>query len=415
MCISAQKILQSNSKVSADFISKSTFDWGYSSSLQVVNHKIIVGVDQAEITKFVVEDITNQEPGYQPIKKGHQEMRIITLLVSQSLNWVLTSNLMGLVTQFSLNIQSGSCQVIKEYSNFGMAFCFTSLGPLAVFAAGGNKLCFIHTNHKKVLGQYQVNMEGVHSLQVLRNLQKVLLLVNGTSSENSLANSQAFDLTDFLLKLGIHLQNNQPKNFIKQKHSSINQGVSTGKLKGHKPPLNPKSHCDHELQILQLEKEIQTNKSRIQKMKKKLLKYKRKYQKQELKLQQNLKMQELQQQNSQKKIKELNFVIQNLLILQQNQKNETSKLTQESQAKSRATPTNQEFDLHLKPADFINKYNASFLLIPSQDQTNHIATIFNNIGSNNSNMTSKNEKIKQSIYAQNRQKDLYTNKLSVHF
>ena len=145
-------IIKSNS------FSKTKFYCKYEEQVQILNdQKTVIGVEFSEknnYSEIVIEDITNTNPPFAPVKFSAGCYRIYCIVVDENMNCMFTGSGIGDLVQYSLDIFGHSRKIIKNYGNLGIGCLLTYIkfGNIVVFGGNRGSIAFIDFEKRKYLG-----------------------------------------------------------------------------------------------------------------------------------------------------------------------------------------------------------------------------------------------------------------------
>ena len=179
------------SQIEPDFVSKTSFYWLYQDNLQIMSdQKTIIGAEYNEEKKhsqIVIEDITNQDEEYSPVKINQHKNQIWNILIDEDNNSLYVGDYNGRMVEYSLSLKHNYGEIIKDYEDLGVGIITSSvnLGQTIVFAGYGGRLGFIDTQKRELLeNKIQMAPRYIKSMELcwVENQQsqlKALLTVNG--------------------------------------------------------------------------------------------------------------------------------------------------------------------------------------------------------------------------------------------
>ena len=144
--------------IKACFISKTEFRWYYQEQLQILNNqKTLVGVEcnyKKNYSEIVIEDITNNDPDYIPVKFPTGGIEINTILIDEERMCMFTGNRDGILVLYSLDTNGYSRKILKDYGNLriGRIYCSLKIGNIAVFGGDRSSIALINIENRKKLG-----------------------------------------------------------------------------------------------------------------------------------------------------------------------------------------------------------------------------------------------------------------------
>ena len=225
------KIINANDmdSIKPDFISKRTFYLNFQEHLQILNdQKTLVGVEynyNEEHSKIVIEDITNTNPHYVPVKFPIGQGEINTILIDEDRNCMFIGCKNGILVQYCIDINGYSRKVIKNYDDLGIGCIYSSLkiGNIAVFGGSRSSLAFIDIDNRQNLGIISdlavYWIRSIKLCQVKKNKKseyKMLMTVTGRYYDYSSSKTDVLDITEFIKFGGNNGNTLNNQNMIKQ-------------------------------------------------------------------------------------------------------------------------------------------------------------------------------------------------------
>ena len=196
---------EANSTVSPNFESKSTFSSYFENHFCVLDDVTVIGVDTA-YSSLIIEDLSNNDPNYSPVKFGNHPQHIYSIIFSKKHNVLMVGEYAGRVVQYSLkSYQFG--QIEQDYQNTGLSYISSSalMGDVAFFGEWNtSKISAINMRTRKMIGTpFQSACGYVYSLQICilnsksnKTTNKVFLSSCGELVSNS--KPDVFDITGLL-------------------------------------------------------------------------------------------------------------------------------------------------------------------------------------------------------------------------
>ena len=113
------------------FVSKTEFTWDNQEQLQILNNqKTLVGVeynDDEDHSEIVIEDITNTDPNYVPVKFPTGGIEINTILIDEERMCMFIGNRKGILIKYSLDTNGYSRKILKDYGDLEIGSIISSL------------------------------------------------------------------------------------------------------------------------------------------------------------------------------------------------------------------------------------------------------------------------------------------------
>ena len=210
------------------FVSKTNFRWNYQEQLQILNNqKTLVGVEDnndEDHSEIVIEDITNTDPNYVPVKFPTGGIEIYTILIDEERMCMFIGNWKGMLVEFSLDTNGYSRKIVKDYGDLGIGNIRSSLkiGNIAVFGGTKSSVALIDIDNTQNLGIISdLAVGSIYSIELCRVKNnksdvKLLLTVTGRDYDYSSSKTDVLDITEFIKSRGNNgkILNNQ--HMIKQ-------------------------------------------------------------------------------------------------------------------------------------------------------------------------------------------------------
>ena len=155
--------------------------------------KTVVGRDESDKKKLMIEDITSNSPA----QIGEHKDDIRTLLFDEASKTLLVGDDSGHVLQYKQG-ESGEFSLLKDYGNVGVG-CVrssTQVGDFTVFGGTKQKIKVIDIQSQRLLeGSIETAYEDINSLRACRlTSEKVLLSVGGRNPSFSESKTDVFEI-----------------------------------------------------------------------------------------------------------------------------------------------------------------------------------------------------------------------------
>ena len=232
---SAEKVFNAAylSKVEPKYVTQISYYWGLQNLQVLQDQKTIVGVEYNEKKNFseiVIEDITNKDTNYSPVRIQTNGCFINTILIDEHNGFMLTGDGNGRVLQFSLNFSKDLGKLIKDYGELGVGWIDTSImfGNLAVFGGEKSSLGFIDTGKCQYLGiKDNLAVENITSIELcwVKQAQaqsKALLTICGRNYDYSSSKTDVLDITQLIPE---NLKNKMEISIINNKNKSLQRQI----------------------------------------------------------------------------------------------------------------------------------------------------------------------------------------------
>ena len=195
--------------IKPDLVSKTVFYWCSQDCFQILNdQKTLIGIGNIGYfmsSEIVIEDITNTDPNYVPVKFIIEGGETNTILIDEDRNCMFFGNNDGIVVQYSIDIKGYSRKIIKNYGDLGIGWIISSLriGNIAVFGGNNSSLAFINIDSRQHLGNVSdLAMKWISSIELctVKNKSdvKLLLTVGGSRYDYSGSKTDVIDITEFI-------------------------------------------------------------------------------------------------------------------------------------------------------------------------------------------------------------------------
>ena len=196
--------------IKPDFVSKTHFFLFYQDNFKILNdQKTLIGAEKEyfnEYSEIVIEDITNTDPEYVPVKFPTNNSKIFTILIDEERKCLFIGNENEVVIEYSLDTQGYSINFIKKYEDLGIGSVHSSLkfGNIAVFGGDCGTIAFIDIENKQHLGNISDLAVGrIFSIQLCKVQNgefdtKLLLTLTGDEYDYSGSKTDVLDITEFI-------------------------------------------------------------------------------------------------------------------------------------------------------------------------------------------------------------------------
>lgn len=173
------------------------------------DQKTIVGVEynfENKCSQIVIEDITNKDSNYSPIKIQTDQEYIKTILIDEDNRFMLIGTKNGNVEQLSLNFKKDLGKVIKDYGKLQIGEIYSSfmIEDFAIFGGENSSLGFIDTKKSQYLGQRGGLVMGcIYSIELCWVKQDItelnaLLTLSGDEYDYSSSKTDVLDITHLI-------------------------------------------------------------------------------------------------------------------------------------------------------------------------------------------------------------------------
>ena len=206
--------------VNFEFVSRINYFVCYETSFQVLpNQNTVIGVDNQNRKRLLMEDISNVNPHYLPVTIGFLMNEINTILVNKQHSVLLVGDSGGKVVQYKFNLQSKVWTLQKNFGDLGIGMITSSarLDKLAVFG-GDNCVRMVDMEQLTVVERpTKTAIQSVHSVKMCAvSGMKVYLTVAGVKPDYADSKTDLFNVSGlFKKKFMNNIQSN--KKFLKMK------------------------------------------------------------------------------------------------------------------------------------------------------------------------------------------------------
>jgi predicted transcriptional regulator len=185
------------------------------------DQKTVIGVDKDRIS-MIMEDITNSESGYSPVRFGKHEDTIYTLIFVEELSMLLVGDNAGKLTQYHYDSGNNSWSVVKEYGDLGIGQVISGIriGHLVIF--GGYEsysLRVVDSMKMEIQGDpFKTAIEVIYSISLGKvSESQVILYLSGWGGKYSETASDVLDITELMKEYKVSIGEGRKESVKKEK------------------------------------------------------------------------------------------------------------------------------------------------------------------------------------------------------